>query len=256
MSRLFEAIVDANQRAARGENVGLHPSEFADSLPIVALTCIDPRLNPIMPGVLGIPQEQFIWLRNAGNIITGPVSSTMRSIALACAVKGGREIAIIGHTDCRVRHTSTSDLIDRLRALGIDRSKLPDNVNEFFGLFASERTNVLKAAEFVRQSPLIGPAIPVHGLLVDIHSGALEWLVNGYNVTASSVAAPTEKWNLPSFDLGTMAFPEMKIGELATHTEPSAPQVAPAPPAPKLKVQAPESIPVPPRILRAKPRNR
>jgi carbonic anhydrase len=256
MSRLFEAIVDANQRASRGENVGLHPSEFADSLPIVALTCIDPRLNPIMPGVLGIPEEQFIWLRNAGNIITGPVSSTMRSIALACAVKGGREIAIIGHTDCRVRHTSTSDLIDRLRALGIDRSKLPDNVNEFFGLFASERTNVMKAVDFVRQSPLIGPAIPVHGLLVDIQSGALEWLVNGYNMTASTTAAPPEKWNLPSFDLGTMTFPEMKIGEVATNLESFAPETAPVPPAPKLKIESLQSIPVPPRILRPKPRNR
>ena len=80
--RLFEAIVDANQRAARGEKAGLRPDDFADSLPIVALTCIDPRLNPLMPEVLGIPEEQFIWLRNAGNIITGPLSSTMRSIAL------------------------------------------------------------------------------------------------------------------------------------------------------------------------------
>src|ERR1041384_3263696 len=183
--RLFEAIVDANHRAARGEKAGLRPSDFADSLPIVALTCIDPRLNPLMPEVLGIPEEHFIWLRNAGNIITGPISSTMRSLALACAVKGGREIAIIGHSDCRVRQTSASELIDRFRVIGVDRSKLPDNVNEFFGLFASERANVMKAVDYVRQSPLIGPAIPVHGLIVDIQSGQLEWLVNGYTVPAT-----------------------------------------------------------------------
>src|SRR6185503_10782716 len=234
--RLFEAILDANQRALAGdEKAGLRPSEYADSLPVVALTCIDPRLNPLMPEVLGIPEEHFIWLRNAGNIITGPVSSTMRSLALACAVKGGREIAIIGHTDCRVRQTSASELIDRFRALGIDRSKLPDNMNEFFGLFASERANVLKAVDFVRQSPLIGPAIPVHGLLVDIQNGALEWLVNGYNVAASSTAPLPEKWNLPSFVLGTMAFPEMKIGEVATQAESSSAEAPPAPPTAKLK---------------------
>src|SRR5438046_1763147 len=125
--RLFEAIVDANQRAARGEKAGLHPSEFADSLPIVALTCIDPRLNPLLPDVLGIPEEHFIWLRNAGNIITSPTSSTIRSLALACSIKGGKEIGIIGHTDCRVRQTSVAELTDRFRALGIDRSRLPDN---------------------------------------------------------------------------------------------------------------------------------
>src|SRR5512145_2002655 len=105
--RLFEAIVDANHRALAGDqSAGLRPAEYADSLPVAALTCIDPRLNPLIPEVLGVPEEQFIWLRNAGNIITSPLSSTMRSLALACAVKGGREIVILGHTDCLVRKTS------------------------------------------------------------------------------------------------------------------------------------------------------
>lgn len=235
MARLFEAIVDANHRAARGENAGLHPDDFAESLPLVALTCIDPRLNPLMPAVLGIPEEQFIWLRNAGNIVTGPMSSTLRSLALACAVKGGREIAIIGHTDCRVKQLSTSALIERFSGLGVDRSKLPDNLNEFFGLFASERTNVIKAAEFARQSPLIGPRVPVHGLLVDIRSGLLEWVVNGY----SSLAGPTltaseEKWTFAPFEMGKMSFPEGKIGDVVTPPPPPPPASQP----PVLKVKS------------------
>ena len=56
----------------------------------MALTCIDPRLNPLIPEALGVREEDFIWLRNAGNIITGPLSSTLRSLALACAVKSGK----------------------------------------------------------------------------------------------------------------------------------------------------------------------
>src|SRR6185436_20916632 len=80
LMRLFEAIVEANHRAVSGDkSAGLHPADFADSLPIVALTCIDARLNPLIPEVLGIPETEFISLRNAGNIITGPLSSTMRS---------------------------------------------------------------------------------------------------------------------------------------------------------------------------------
>ncbi len=230
--RLLEAIIDANHRALAGdERAGLHPSEFAESLPIIALTCIDPRLNPLMPEVLGIPESHFIWLRNAGNVITGPVSSTMRSLALACAVKGGREIIIIGHTDCLVCKTSMMELTDRLKSLGVDRTRLPENLTEYFGLFASERQNVLKAVEFVRTSPLIGPRVPVHGLLVDIESGRLEWLVNGYQTleTASSAPARTSpepggqpfdalKQMLP-FNLGEMKFPEGKIGELAANAE-------------------------------------
>ena len=229
--RLFEAIIEANHRAVAGDReAGLHPDQFADALPIAALTCIDVRLNPLIPSVLGVPADQFIWLRNAGNIITGPTSSTMRSLALACAVKGGQEIVIIGHTDCQVCKTSTIQLLEKLKNLGIERHLLPDNVNEFFGMFGSERQNVIKACEIVRSSPIIGPKIPVHGLLVDIETGKLEWLVNGYQAWATM----SDKWNdvvrsagetvdklksLSDFNIGEMKFPETKIGETVTKAE-------------------------------------
>jgi len=181
--RLFEAIIEANHRAVSGDaSAGVRMKDFADSLPVVALTCIDARLNPLLPEVLAIPEEHFIWLRNAGNIVTSTTSSTLRSLALACAIKGGREIAIIGHTDCRVGQTSMMNLIEQFKRLGIERFHLPDNLTEFFGIFASEQQNVLKAVDLVRRSPLIGPAIPVHGLIVDIKTGRLTWLVNGYEV--------------------------------------------------------------------------
>lgn len=229
--RLFEAIIDANHRAVAGDqNAGLRPAEFAESLPIAALTCIDVRLNPLLPSVLGIPEDQFIWLRNAGNIITSPTSSTMRSLSLACAVKGAEEIVVIGHSDCQVCKTSTMQLLERLKDLGVQRHLLPDNVNEFFGMFGSERQNVIKACDFVRHSPLIGPKIPVHGLLLDLQTGKLEWLVNGYQ----NLATLGDRWNdvmksagetvnklksLTDFNIGEMKFPETKIGETVTKAE-------------------------------------
>ncbi len=230
--RLFEAIVEANHRATDGDaKAGLRPSEYEAALPVVALTCIDPRLNPLIPEVLGVPEEQFIWLRNAGNIITGPLSSTMRSLALACAVKGGKEIAVIGHSDCLVCKTSALQLTDRFAALGVPRSKLPDNLQEYFGLFASERQNVMRAVDFIRQSALIGPKAPVHGLLVDLQSGRLEWVVNGYQaletVTSAAAARVAAEGSagglgaLPEFRIGDIKFPETKIGEaVATSSEP------------------------------------
>src|SRR5208283_795565 len=125
--RLFESIVDANHRAIAGDaSAGLHPADFEAELPVIALTCVDPRLNSLFPNALALPASEFIWLRNAGNIITGPLSSTMRSLALAAAIKGGREIAIIGHTDCAIAKTPTLKLLDALQALGVDRHRLPD----------------------------------------------------------------------------------------------------------------------------------
>lgn len=184
--RLLEAIIDVNQRRVGGDRDARLPADAQEALPLAALTCIDARLNHLFPDVLGVPEEQFIWLRNAGNIITGPLSSTTRSIALACAIKGAKEIAIIGHTDCLVGKTTVIQLLERMAALGVDRRRLPENLVEYFGLFGSERQNVIRSTETVRSSPLIGTKIPVHGLLIDLPSGKLEWVVNGYNAQATS----------------------------------------------------------------------
>lgn len=265
--RLLEAIIDANHRALAGDaTAGVHVADYADELPIVALTCIDPRLNPLLPQVLGIPPEQFIWLRSAGNAIIDPLGSIMRSLALACAIKGGKEIVIIGHTDCQVAKTTMMQLLERLKALGVERHMLPDNITEFFGLFGSERQNVIKVVDIVRQSALIGPKIPVQGLMVDIQTGKLEWIVNGYEqlgtmasrwneVVKSAGQTVDALKNLTNFNMGEMKFPETKIGETLTSAEDwLAKQVKhleikpTATPAVEEAKGAPPKIPMPPPI--------
>jgi carbonic anhydrase len=229
--RLFEAILDANHRAVAGDaNAGVHPGDFESELPVIALTCVDPRLNALFPNVLGLPGEQFIWLRNAGNILTGPLSSTMRSLALSCAIKGGKEIAIIGHTDCHVGRTTMMQLLEHFKNLGIERHLLPENINEFFGMFGSEPQNVIKACDIARRSPLISPQVPVHGLIVDTGTGKLDWIVNGYQ-TLQNLAGRWDELvksagqtvdalkSLSDFKIGEMKFPETRIGETVTKAE-------------------------------------
>ena len=185
---LLDTLVAWNRDATTEQGAQpLDLTPFADALPLVALTCIDPRLNAYLPSALGLPAEQFIWLRNAGNVVTDAATGVLRSLALACALKGGREIAIIGHTDCAVRKTGMAELTDRFRALGVPRENLPDDLVSFFGSFASERQNVLKGVEHTRASPLIGPRIPVHGLLIDVATGRIEWIVNGYDALPGGV---------------------------------------------------------------------
>ena len=271
--RLFESIINANHRALAGDpKAGVHVADYPDELPVVALTCIDPRLNRLFPGALGLPEEQFIWLRNAGNIIFDPMSSMMRTLALGCAIKGGKEIAVIGHTDCKVRQTTISDLTDRFKALGINRALLPENLTEFFGLFASERQNVIRGCEFIRSSPLIGPKVPVQGLLVDVETGKLEWIVNGYETLGRPTMKPADMIlpaigaaigdlaTLAEFKLGEMKFPETKIGEtvvgagkwleqkIAPHIPPPIPQQSsPAAEPPPIERES-RPLPLPPPI--------
>jgi carbonic anhydrase len=269
--RLFEAIIDANHRAVAGDaTAGVRVVDFENELPVIALTCIDPRLNALFPNVLGLPGEQFIWLRNAGNIISGPLSSTMRSLALSCAVKNGKEIAIIGHTDCQVGKTTTMQLLQKFEAMGVKRHLLPENLNEFFGIFGSVQQNVIKSCTIARLSPLIGPNVPVHGLVVNIETGKLDWVVNGYE----NWGAVTTQWNeavksaghtvdmlksLPDFQIGELKFPETKIGETITkggdwlekkieQLEIKPTSTAPAAQPPAAAPVEPPKIPVPPQI--------
>ncbi|HUD49503.1 MAG TPA: carbonic anhydrase [Candidatus Baltobacteraceae bacterium] len=270
--RLFEAVLAANQRALAGDpSAGVRIADYTDELPIVALTCIDPRLNRLLPGVLGLPDDKFIWLRNAGNIITGPLSSTMRSLALACAIKGGREIAVIGHTDCHVRQTTAAALLEKFKALGVGREKLPDNLTEYFGLFAGERQNVIRGVDIIRSSPLISPRTFVQGLMVDIQTGSIDWVVNGYEmppqvgVAPAGLQFPSPEWIIGSgagnnaFEMGEMKSSDLQIGETAGKAvdAPVAAQAAsvgtaPAtPPAAPPILAAPQrgrSIPLPPPI--------
>ena len=105
---------------------------------------------------------------------------------------------------------------------------MPENINEFFGMFATERQNVIKACDFARSSPLIGPKIPVHGLLVDIETGKLDWVVNGYDTLQTPMQPPMLKTDFATigaagsfkdFEMGEMKFPESKIGDAAARTE-------------------------------------
>ena len=226
--RLFEAILDANHRAVAGDkSASVAVGDFPNELPVAALTCIDARLNRLLPGALGLPEEQFIWLRNAGNILTGPLSSTMRSLSLACAVKGAREIAVIGHTDCLVCKSNTMHLLNRFAELGVARAALPENLTEFFGIFASEQQNVIKGVDIIRQSPLIGTKVPVHGLLLNLDNGRLEWVVNGYQTfetTAGRFSAALKRADqladtleqIGQSQVAGLQMPTTKIGELAS----------------------------------------
>ena len=150
------------------------------------------------------------------------------------------------------------------------------SLTEFFGVFASEQQNVIRGVDFVRHSPIIGPRIPVHGLMVDTATGKLDWIVNGYDALDRPTvptppsqqmhamgaigAAAGELVSRASAELSGLKMAEAKIGETtsrvsqwvseiktATRPPPPAPKVPTPPPVPP-PVELRRRIPVPPRI--------
>ena len=223
--KLLETIVKANHDAARGSKQDSAQAVLdADALPVVALTCIDERLNDLLPDALGLENSDFVWLRTPGNVIKGPQSDIVAAIALACALKRGREIVVLGHTDCRVGKTSVLELTEGFRNAGVERRLLPNNLAEAFGLFASEHQNVANGVHALLASPLIGANLPIHGLLIDVNTGELRWVENGY-LAADRGAAEAKRANESGHHQSAPgpATPDLGAGEPANWSMPDEP---------------------------------
>ncbi len=147
-----------------------------------------------MPEVIGVTEADFVWVTNAGNVVTNPLSSTARSLALACAIHDGKELAVVGHTDCRFFQPSRFFLPGRLKSRDFNLGAGESYLEDFLRKCVNEDDNVRLAVQNLRSSPLIDRSIPIHGLIVDTESGRLEWLVNGYD---EPDAAPPNQEPLP-----------------------------------------------------------
>jgi hypothetical protein len=101
----------------------------------------------------------------------------------------------------------------------------------------------------------------VHGLLVDIESGRVDWLVNGYQALELLTAQlpgpathPGPVQSLGASNLSALNFPQAKIGETpgkmenwpAQPAQPGETKPPAGPPAPP--PQVPPRIPIPPPI--------
>ncbi|MHA1264291.1 MAG: carbonic anhydrase [Candidatus Helarchaeota archaeon] len=155
--------------------------KYASKLPskprktLALLTCSDVRLNPIR--IFHLNVGDVMILRNTGNIVT---SDVVRSLKDALA-KGVREIVILGHTDCTLSPSSSSDFEGNLDEFGI--------FHELFSIFTSTdlkaasnpEQNVIIQVTKLRANSTIPINIPIHGLLFDVLTGAVKVLVNGYS---------------------------------------------------------------------------
>jgi carbonic anhydrase len=64
---------------------------------VVILTCMDPRLNTLLPKALGLKEGEAYVIKNAGAIITHPFGGITRSVLVAIYELGAKEVFVIGH---------------------------------------------------------------------------------------------------------------------------------------------------------------
>ena len=90
------------------------------------------------------------------------------------------EVMVVGHTECGMAGADAEALKEKMLARGIKEEDIAKyDLAEWIGGFESEEENVKDVCEKIKNHPLI-PDVPVHGLIIDIVTGELKVLVDGY----------------------------------------------------------------------------
>ncbi|MBD2846861.1 carbonic anhydrase [Paenibacillus sp. IB182496] len=146
----------------------------------VILTCMDTRLVELLPKALNLRNGDVKIVKNAGAILTQPFGSAMRSILVAIYALGAREVFVIGHHGCGMTKLDSDAMVEKFKEEGIEASVIDTleqsgiSMKRFLRGFDSPEDGVKHSVDIIRNHPLLPRNIPVHGLVIDPTTGALD----------------------------------------------------------------------------------
>jgi len=138
---------------------------------------MDGRLAGLLEKSLNIKPQEAVFIKNAGNIIINNSidNDTIRSLLIAIFTLGCKEIAVVGHSNCRMVNVDGGLLKQRMLEMGIEKDIVEREVNnDTLGVFLDIRKNIEDTVLKLRDSKLIPSCIPIHGLLIDLEDGAIK----------------------------------------------------------------------------------
>lgn len=161
----------------------------ADKYPkkkLVIVSCMDTRLVELLPRALNLSNGDVKIIKVAGAIVAHPFGSTMRSILVAVYALQADEVCVIGHHDCGMTGLKTENIIQQMKERGISEQTL-DGV-KYFGIdldkwlhgFSNVEDSVRESVNIIKNHPLLPRDVPVHGLVMDPHTGKVDCVEEGY----------------------------------------------------------------------------
>lgn len=236
---ILQELKEANSGFLAGSPRFLNPS----GSPFIIVTCIDPRLTGFIEPALGLPKHRVMIIRTAGNRISETNRDVLHSVAAGIFMKGGKEIFVIGHTDCALSKFSAPEVIENFRKAGIPRSAFGDeDLRTWFGAFTDIKANVLQGVEYLRKSVFVPRDMKIHGLIIGTERGELEVIHDGD-------AAPADTSPLPARHEETEIRTPIVAAPAAT-----APSMTPSPPAVPKGAKGPVIIAEPAKAAETKPK--
>jgi len=184
---LLQEILAYNEQFIQNKEYVPYEATKMPQKRMVVVSCMDARLIELLPKALDLQNGDAKIIKNAGGTIAHAFGSIMRSVVTAVYELNAEEIYIIGHHGCGMsqsnpkgtlqkiidRGVSSPEILSAIKYAGIDLEKW------LFG-FDKVEDSTQANVDLVRNHPLIPNDIPVHGLVIDPHTGKLDLLVDGY----------------------------------------------------------------------------
>lgn len=184
--RVVPKILEYNRSfVANKEYEQFSTDKFPDKN-LAILACMDARLVELLPKAMGLKNGDAKIIKNAGAMVTHPWGSVMRSLVVAVYELRAEEICVVAHHDCGMSAINPTRILDSavqrgvnpetittLRAAGID-------LDHWLKGFEKVEDNVRHTVGIIRNHPLLPRDVPVHGMVINPHTGELNLVVDGY----------------------------------------------------------------------------
>ncbi|MCO4326366.1 carbonic anhydrase [Staphylococcus agnetis] len=183
---LLDSILEFNKSFVDNKEYEAYETSKQPSKKAVLLTCMDTRLQDLSTKALGFNNGDLKVVKNAGATISHPYGSTMRSLIVGIYALGAEEIIIMGHKDCGMGNLNVDDVIDTMKSRGVNQQVFDIlrhsgiDVSHFLKGFDDVYENVRQNIQMIYDHPLFDRKVPVHGLVIEPHTGELELVHNGY----------------------------------------------------------------------------
>ena len=187
-ARWLDQMTSANAAFTRR----IDPAVLPARLPGPAIiTCIDPRINLEAIGIDAFSQQgasdsPVRIIRTVGGM------AESRSLVIGMFLAGIREIAVLMHTDCGCCNafSRTGTIVDNMQqrlssaAFEAFRDEIGEpfeqNLRHWLQAFEDPRDAVVQQVAAIHALPFVPDDLIVHGLLLELGSGQVEVIVDGY----------------------------------------------------------------------------
>lgn len=185
MSKMSDILTYNEQFVSKKE----YEQYLTDKYPekkMVIITCMDTRLVELLPKAMNLRNGDAKIIKNAGAIISQPFGSVVRSVLVAIYELEADEVMVVGHYGCGMTGLNSDHIVEKARNRGVDDVVLDTLTNSGIKLhhwlrgFDNVHEGVLNSVRTLRKHPLLPNDVPVHGMLINPETGALEWIADGY----------------------------------------------------------------------------